>query len=315
MAISRFLSRKLIALAIAGCVAPTVSANNVQVALEGSLLTVVGDNANNSVLLNRTAAGDVIVSGRNGTLVNGLTSVRFPRLQLNAADIRMEGGNDFVTLRGIVTGNDLYINLGAGADRLNTTAPVTVGANLTIEGAEGADNIQLADLAAMEDIYIDGGLDASTVSLSGLDAGKSLTVISDAARDVVSVSNSTITELLSIDVKTGNNIVNISGVMALAAFVSTDAGIDAVSIQDLMTAEDIGIFTGPGNDSVALTNLDSSKSLTVSVDAGNDTVTGTSVSVAEDAVFEGGAGVDTLTDLGIIGGIKKDIKEFEVLLP
>jgi hypothetical protein len=315
MFLRSFLSRRLLAFALVGCVAQSSFANNVQALLEGSLLKVVGDNAANSVLISRTATGDVIVSGRNGTTVNGVASARFPRLQLNAAEIRMEGGNDFVTLRGIQTGNDLYINLGAGADRLNTTAPVTVGANLTIEGEGGADNIQLTDLTAFEDIFIDGGLDALTATLSGLDAGKGLTIVSDAARDVITLTNSMVTDFLSIESKAGNNSVSISGVIALAAFISAEQGADVVTVQGLLTAEDVGIFTGPGNDTVNLTDVDSGKSMTVSVDAGNDRVSGVSVNVTEDAVFEGGAGVDTLTDLGIVGGIKKDIKEFEIRLP
>jgi hypothetical protein len=315
MSLSRSTLRRFLALALAGCFAPAAFANNVEALLEGSLLKVIGDNANNSILISRATNGDVTITGRSGTTVNGLLSQRFPRLQLNAAEIRMEGGNDFVTLRGIQTANDLYINLGAGADRLNNTAPVTVGANLAIEGAEGADNIQLTGLTAFEDIYIDGGLAATTVALSGVDAGKSLTIISDAARDVINVSNTMVAEVLSVESKAGNNSVSISRVMALAACVTTDLGADSVTISDLITAEDVGVFSGAGNDIINLTDVDSGKSLTVSVDAGSDQVTGTMVSAAEDAVFEGGAGTDTLTDLGIIGGIKKEIKEFEILLP
>lgn len=315
MSLSRFNSGRLFAAALVACLAPTALANNVQALLEGSLLTVTGDNASNSVLISRSTTGDVTVAGRSGTTVNGLASVRFPRLQLNAAEIRMEGGNDVVTLRGIQTGNDLYVNLGAGADRLNTTAPVTVGANLTIEGAEGADNIQLTSVTALEDIYIDGGLEALTVTLNGLDAGKSLTVVSDAARDLVTISNTIVAELLSIESKAGNDAVTVSSVMALAVAVTTDLGADTVNIRELMTAEVIGIFTGTGNDVVSLTNVDSGTSISVSVDAGVDSVAGTNVSAAQDAVFEGGAGTDTFTDLGISGSIKKEIKEFEILLP
>lgn len=39
------------------------------------------------------------------------------------------------------------------------------------------------------------------------------------------------------------------------------------------------------------------------------------VSAVEDAVFVGGARTDVISDLGITGGKKKDIKEFESLLP
>lgn len=315
MSLSRSALRRFLVAAFVCCLTPAARGNNVEALLEGSLLTVIGDNENNSVLISRNAAGDVFVTGRNGTSVNGLPSVRFPRLQLNAAEIRMEGGNDFVTLRGIQTGNDLYINLGPGADRLNTTSPVTVGANLTVEGGEGVDNIQFTGLTASEDIYIDGGLDATTVALSGVDAGKSVTIISDDARDVLTVSDTMIAEVLSIESKGGNDTINISGVLAFAAFVNTDLGVDTISIEDLATAEDVGLFSGAGNDTVTLTNVVSGKSLTVSVDQGNDSVSGEAVSAVEDAVFVGGAGTDTLTDLGIVGGIKKEINEFEILLP
>ncbi len=315
MSRKQFFFGRFFALVLAGCLAPAVQANNVQAVLEGSLLLVTGDNANNSVLLSRTATGDVIVSGRNGTTVNGLARARFPRLQLNAADIRMEGGNDVVTLSGIQTGNDLYVNLGAGADRLNTSSPVTVGANLTIEAAEGADNIQLGSVTVVEDTYVDGGLDSLNANISGLVSGKSLTVVSDAARDVIAVSDSTLAEVLSIESKAGNNSISVSRVVSFAAVISSDLGSDSVAVQDLITSEDFGIFTGAGNDTVTLDNIESGKSITVSVDSGVDSVVGANVSAAEDAVFEGGAGIDTLTDLGIFGGTKKDIKEFEVLLP
>ncbi len=315
MLFSRLKLRNTLSLLLTGLIAPLASANNVEALLEGSLLKVTGDNAANSILITQTATGDVTVAGRNGTRVNGLPSVRFPRLALNAAEIRMEGGNDIVTLNGVRTGNDLYINLGAGADRLNTTGPVTVGANLMIEGAEGADNIQLTNLTAVEDIYIDGGLDALTVALVGLDAGKSLTVVSDAARDVISISDTVVADMLSIEPKSGNNSVTLDGILALLAMVTTEAGTDTVTITDLATIEDLGVFTGAGNDSVSLANVDSGKSIIVSVDLGADTVSGANVSAAQDAVFEGGAGTDTLNDMGISGTVKREFKEFEVILP
>lgn len=320
MSILRLISRRGLACLLSaalchGALCQGVLANNVQVTLEGSLVTIFGDNAANSILISQSATGDFVVTGRTGTTVNGRPSVRFPRLQLNAAEIRMEGGNDFVTLRGVVTGNDLFIDLGAGADRLTTSGPVTVGANLTIEGAAGNDTVQLTGMTVVEDMAINGGQDALRAVLQGINAGKSLTVVGEGANDTISVTDSTVTEVLSIEAKGGTNKVDVDLVMAFALAISTEAGVDTISVENLMATEDIGVFTGPGNDLVTLTNVDSGKSITVSVDAGQDQVVGTAVSAAEDAVFEGGAGTDTIYDLGIVGGIKKDIKEFEVLLP
>ena len=44
---------------------------------------------------------------------------------------------------------------------------------------------------------------------------------------------------------------------------------------------------------------------------GNDTVSGGD---GNDTI-EGGAGTDTFEDFGITGGVKKDVKEFEIFLP
>lgn len=315
MSFLKLFVRRGAALALSAVLCQGAMANDVQVRLEGSLVTIFGDNAANSILISQSAAGDLVVSGRTGTTVNGRPSVRFPRLQLNAAEIRMEGGNDFVTLRGVITGNDLFIDLGAGADRLNTSGPVTVGANLTIEGAGGNDLIQLTSLAAFEDIYINGGQDVLRAQLADINAGKSLTIVGEEAADAISVSNSSVALDLAIEAKGGANSVTVNAVVAFGALIEASGGVDTIRVTDLVTTEDIGIFTGVGNDSITLTGVDSGKSITVSVDAGQDNVVATDVFATEDAVFEGGAGTDTISDFGISGGTKKDIKEFEVVLP
>jgi hypothetical protein len=312
MSILRKISRRGLAGLLTAALCQGALANNVQVNLEGSLITILGDNAANSILISQSATGDFVVTGRTGTTVNGLPSVRFPRLQLNAAEVRMEGGNDFVTLRGVVTANDLFIDLGAGADRLTTAGPVAVGANLTIEGSEGSDTVQLTDVTVFEDMAINGGQGALRAVLAGINAGKSMNIIAEDGNDTVSVSESTVDQVLSIESKGGANRISVSSVLAFSMMITSEAGVDTIDVADLMTNEDIGVFTGPGNDRVALTNMDSGKSITVSVDAGQDQVIGTAVSAAEDAVFEGGAGTDTIFDLGIVGGVKKEIKEFEL---
>lgn len=291
-------------------------AGDVSVALEGQLLTVQGDNLSNQIVVAQNPAGVVTVSGQNGTRINGLASVRFVNPQLNAMEIRMEGGDDTVSLRGVRVTNDLFVDLGAGNDQMISpiTVPVTVGANATIEGGSGNDVIRLQGMTVREDLSIQGGIGALSVNLNAAAVDKALTIIGDDANDSVVLNNSRVGGLISVETKGGSDVVSLNNVSAFAAEVNTDAntaGIDRVVLNRVTTVEDIGIYTGAGNDVVALTDLWSGKSLTVSLDAGNDTFTGTRVSVAEDAVFEGGAGVDVFNDRGIFGGIKKDIKEFE----
>ena len=80
MSILRLVSRRGLACLLSAALCQGALANNVQVKLEGSLVTIFGDNAANSILVSQNAAGDFVVTGRTGTTVNGLPTVRFPRL-------------------------------------------------------------------------------------------------------------------------------------------------------------------------------------------------------------------------------------------
>jgi hypothetical protein len=291
-------------------------AGDVSVALEGQLLTVQGDNLGNQVVVSQNAAGTVTVSGQNGTLINGLASVRFVNPQLNAMEIRMEDGDDSVSLRGVRLANDLFADLGNGNDLLSTSAatPVVVGGNAMIEAGAGNDAVRLNGITVREDLMIQGGLGTLNTSLNAAAVDKALTIIGDDANDSVALTGVQVGGFVSIETKGGSDIVSMNDVSAFAVLVNTDAngvGVDRVTMNRVTAVEDIGISTGAGNDTVAMTDVTSGKSLTVSLDEGNDSFTGTRVSVAEDAVFEGGAGVDVFTDGGITAGIKKDVKEFE----
>lgn len=286
-------------------------ANNVQVAIEGSLLTVFGDNLGNSVLVEETVDG-IVITGRAGTTVNGLPSVTFPGAVLNAAEIRMEGGNDTVMLSGLAIANDLYVSLGEGNDVLENSSAFMVGANMTVEAGAGTDRVSPNNAMVFQDMFVDGGLGGLQASITNSTLEKSLTLISDEAADSVSVSNTAIAEFLLIESKGGNDTVSVTAVNAFGLMVSSDAGADSVTLSGVSTMEDVGVFTGVGNDIVSMTSVGSGKAITVSVDGGNDSVTATSVTATYDAVFEGGAGRDTIIDKGIFGGTKKDIKEFEI---
>lgn len=292
----------------------SANANNVQSALEGSVIKIFGDNAANDIVISQNSAGTVTVLGRNGTTVNNAARAIYRNLNLSALEVLMNGGNDIVALRGIRTGNDLFVNLGAGNDVFTADAAVNISKNAAIEGEAGTDRITLTGSTVGEDLNIDGGIGALTARVNGVSGGKSLTIIGDALTDTVSVTDSEFGDLVSIETKEGTGRITIARTLANLLAISTSSGRDVINVTDAMLVEDVGIFTGLGNDDVTLANVESGKSLTVSVDGGNDVVTGQNVVVAEDAVFEGGDGVDVIEDAGIVGGQKKEIKEFEIEL-
>jgi hypothetical protein len=294
-------------------------AGDVFVAIEGELLRVEGDNLANQVTLAQTSTGDLVVSGQNGTTINGLPSVRFARAVINAAEIRMEGGDDTVVLRGLRLANDLFVDLGAGNDRLTSpaTSPISVGANAAIYGEAGNDTVQLNRAKVFEDLYIDGGLGALSATVTDASIDKSMTIVGDEANDSVSVVGSTIGLGLAIETKGGSDTVRVSQLSAFNLFVNTDSngtvGRDVVNISNASVVEDISIFTGAGDDVVRMTSTSSNK-VTVSLDQGNDRLEATDVVAATDIIFEGGAGFDTLLETDVFASIFRDYKEFERIL-
>lgn len=297
----------------------SLMAGDVFAAVEGSLLLVEGDNLDNQVTIAQTAAGDVVVSGQNGTTINGLPSVRFVRPALNAAEVRLGSGNDTVVLRGVQLTNDLFVDLGAGNDRLTTVAaaPVTVGANASIYGESGNDTVVLNSLTVREDLFIDGGIGALAATVTAATIDKSLSITGDEANDTINVNNSFVGLNTAIETKGGSDTVRVSQLQAFSLSINTDSngaiGRDVVNITDAAVVEDIRIFTGAGDDVVRMTNTSSNK-VTVSLDEGSDRLEANNVAAATDIVFEGGAGFDTLLAVDVLAGIFRDYKEFERFL-
>jgi hypothetical protein len=194
-----------------------------------------------------------------------------------------------------------------------------VGGNVAIEGGAGNDIVRTEGMIVGLDYYLGGGLGVLNATAINLVVGFNVSIIGDEANDLITLSRVAAGGDVLIESKGGSDSVTLTTVSALLLGVNTDAnaiaGADRVSLDGVTTVEDIGIFTGPGNDIVQMLNVQSGKNMTVSADIGNDRVSGAAVEVVLDAVFEGGAGTDTFEDFGITGGVKKDVKEFEIFLP
>ena len=287
--------------------------NNVQAALEGELLVIHGDNLANRITIARATNGDVLVTGRQGTTVNGLPSLRLRLPTINSVEMLMNGGDDDVVINGMQIANDLSVNLGEGNDALRSgTLATTIGGNLSVVGEAGNETVRLANWSVAGDAMIDGQVGSLNSQVSGFTVGFALTVVGDELRDIVTISETTTGDYFYIETKGGNDSVSLSMISGLGALISTDMGADVVSLTDVSAQEDIGVFAGTENDRVSFENVASAKNITVSLDAGTDSFTGTTVFAELDAVFEGGFGTDTYVDNGILGLVKTDVKEFEI---
>ena len=186
-------------------------AGDVLAVLEGSLLTIEGDNLDNQIVMTRNVTGAIVITGQDGTLVNGLTSMRFPAAQLNAVEVRMGDGNDALTLRGLVIANDINVNLGAGNDRLTSQAAAasTINGSMSVMGEGGNDVIQLAGITVREDLNIDGGTGTLNATINAANVDKVMSIISDEADDIISIVGSRVGLNVMIETKAGSDRVTL----------------------------------------------------------------------------------------------------------
>src|SRR6185295_18520393 len=93
------------------------AAGNVTVQLDQGELAVEGDDAPNTVVLTGGAeAGAVIVTGLDGTLVNGGTDVTIAGVQ--SLLVETNDGPDLVEIRQMTLAGRAIVRLGSGDDQL-----------------------------------------------------------------------------------------------------------------------------------------------------------------------------------------------------
>jgi hypothetical protein len=127
----------------------TVPAGNVSATLVGNTLRIVGDAQSNSVFV-YLQGSNVVVEGSSSTTVNGTSSVSFLAANVAGLDIRMNDGNDSVTLgktpnntlTGLTLSRLLQYNGGNGDDTLEV-ANVSVARTTTIRGGDGDDSVTI----------------------------------------------------------------------------------------------------------------------------------------------------------------------------
>jgi hypothetical protein len=290
---------------------------NVAVAFDGQLLDVRGDALGNQFAINQNLAGAITVVGQNGTLINGLPSVRFANgLSIEKLDIRAEEGDDRVTINSLRIAGDVNADMGinlAGRDTFVVNNSSIEG-NLFGYGGFDADTINLNGTTVFGDATIDLAEGAGRSNAANSTINGSATFVGGEGADVFSSNGLTVGLELKIETKEGNDTINYGNSSASIASIVTDLGADRVTFNTFSSAQDFVVETGDGNDVVSLTSVNALGNLSVNLDSGNDSLTVASSSAGLDAVLKGGAGVDTLSDQGLTGGTKKEVIEFEVLL-
>jgi hypothetical protein len=181
-------------------------------------LSITGDSAPDDIEIVGTAlAGELRVSGRNGTLVNGVPngSATVPGVT-GSLIVQLNGGNDVITVDNVYLAGSLSITTGDGDDTIHLAArhPVSPALDLTIGPGPGNDlitqqnygvlvgrdnimlivggndNVQLVGASARGRIIINGGDGNDTLLGVGVTATTQMLLAGGHGANAISLLNS-----------------------------------------------------------------------------------------------------------------------------
>ena len=133
-------------------------------------LNITCDAEDNSIIVSQLG-GNLTVQGQPGTTINGspIPLILGP-VDLDDLNIRMRGGDDFVSIAGIEA-DDVFVSLGKGDDTL-LAAQLEVADDVTVRGGKGNDDIGLLAINAGDRVRVNAGRGDDTVSANLVTADK-----------------------------------------------------------------------------------------------------------------------------------------------
>lgn len=164
----------------------TVPAGNVMAVVEGGVLHVWGDSADNRVWISGAGKDTAVIASLDGTTINGahvmqwFTGIKF------AYDIQLHDGNDFLYTSGLDGSGGLFVQMGDGNDGLAVDNVRLDGANVLFTG-NGDDTVSVGggkmkwaafDLGANNDRLFIYGTEFGDVVFNGGAGTDSLSLLS-----------------------------------------------------------------------------------------------------------------------------------------
>ena len=227
-------------------------AGDVNAILAGGSLILSGDRADNEVLVTTNDAGDVEVSGQNGTTING--------------------EDQFVAETNGAVLNDLQVYLRSGNDKISIE-DISIENRVTIRGGGGSDSIGLLRADIGDDLRIDSGARGDFISLDTVEIGDDLITRGRGGEDVIGIDNSRIDGRTVVDSGARDDRIAIrDSVHDSSVRISTLGGSDFVSSDGLTTNSQVRIFVGGRSDNVFVNDSNFNDRVFVRGHGGNDTL-------------------------------------------
>ena len=258
-------------------------AGDVTVALSGSNLTVLGDGDANQIEIVGRADGVAVVTGLDGTTINGGTTAFLTEADVNSAQIQLEGGDDELTIRGLVLDNSLTVRTGDGND--TTDIQFSDFGGFEVSGNDGNDVLEFDNVFSRRSIIIRGGDGDDTVAIGAMAANDNGLIDTGSGDDRLVADNLGIKDDLTLLFGSGDDEALFAGeTYGYRGTVVLGDGDDSFSVLPATNEaaarfrRNLNIQGGSGNDSIVLDSSVSSSKRT-RIDGGADV----------DAIVEGDA--------------------------
>ncbi len=184
-------------------------AGDVTVTVDGSALRVVGDADANQIQIIGRADGSAVVTGLDGTTINGGSAEFSADADLRTAQIELGDGNDEVEIRGLVLRNALTVRTGGGSDSTDIQHINVRGIEVSAE--DGNDVLQFDNVFSRSSIVILGGDGDDTVAIGAMAANGDGVINTGNGNDSLAVDNLGIKENMNLLFGNGDDQALIAG--------------------------------------------------------------------------------------------------------
>jgi hypothetical protein len=141
-------------------------AGNVSAVLSNGAIYLTGDALGNELSIAPNAAGELTITGLNGTTVNGQESISVRAgAQVSYISARLGDGNDSISISNVTTSSGIAVDGGNGNDAV-TLSNVSTG-SVSVGGGAGDDSVTFNTVSASFGVKVMGGTGTDTFTNNG----------------------------------------------------------------------------------------------------------------------------------------------------
>ena len=293
-------------------------AGNVTTSVFFNSLFINGSSGNDQISIAPQAGGKVVVTGLNGTTVNGNASATLNGV-LHATTIALRGGNDTVNINGGTYLGSVIVADKAGSNTVNVNNATVTGSLIITAASQDGNTVAVNGGSVVGNFGIYTGNGVDDIDVTGVRVSTAAQVVSGGGSDNVRISGSTVANSMVVDTglrlgqstQADDDIVTLSGNTFSRLTLTTGTGSDTVTMSNVHVLNRVQVSTGAGADNVTISGSTFDKALLSLTGGDDDELTISHTTVRGKTTLQGGEGNDTFVNGGgntFSGGLSEDFE-------